>query len=77
MLSKTPLLHQSFGPSVFLSLSLSLSLALALALALRLILWSVETLCAHCPAWASKTLLRGFASPGKKVSSAGFCVPKN
>ena len=34
MLIKTPLLHQSFGPRVFLSLSLSL----------RLFLWSAEAL---------------------------------
>ena len=46
MLIKTPLLHQSFGPHVLLSLSLSL----------RLILWSIETRHAHSPAQASKTL---------------------
>ena len=36
MLIKTPLLHQSFGPRVFLSLSLSLFF--------RLIPWSAEAL---------------------------------
>ena len=40
MLIKTPLLHQSSGPRVFLSLSLSL----ALSLSLRLFLWSAEAL---------------------------------
>ena len=49
MLNKTPLLHQSLGPSVFLSLS---------SLSLQLVLWSVETHHAHSPARASKTLLR-------------------
>ena len=34
MLIKTPLFHQSFGPSVFLSLSLSLSLPFSLSLSL-------------------------------------------
>ena len=37
MLIKTPLFHQSFGPSVFLSLSLSLSSFLSLPLSFRLI----------------------------------------
>ena len=32
MLIKTPLLHQSFGPHVFISLSLSLSQAISLEL---------------------------------------------
>ena len=60
MLNKTPLLHQSSGPRVFLSflVSLSLSLSLSVSLSLRLILWSAETLHAHCPARASKTLSR-------------------
>ena len=44
MLIKTPLLHQSFGPRVLLSLSLSLSLFF------RLIPWSTEVLCVHFPA---------------------------
>ena len=42
MLNKTPLLHQSFGPRVLLSLSLSLFF--------RLIPWSTEVLCVHFPA---------------------------
>ena len=42
MLNKTPLLHQSLGPRVSLSL----------------ILRSIETCCAHSPAWAPKTLSR-------------------
>ena len=51
MLIKTPLLHQSFGPLVFLSfflsfLSLSLSLSLCLSLSLFwLILWSAKAGC--------------------------------
>jgi len=35
MLIKTPLLHQSFGPHIFLSLSLSLSLSEAISLERR------------------------------------------
>ena len=50
MLIKTPLLHQSFGLRVLLSLSLSPSLSL------RLIFWSTETHRAHSPAQASETL---------------------
>ena len=46
MLIKTPLLHQSFGPYVLLSLSFSF----------RLIPWTTEVLCVHFPALASKTL---------------------
>ena len=42
MLIKTPLLHQSFGPRVLLSLSLSF----------RLIPWSTEVLWVHFPARA-------------------------
>ena len=42
MLIKTPLLHQSSGPCVFLSLSLYLSLPLSLFF--RLNLWSAEAL---------------------------------
>ena len=53
MLIKTPLLHQSFGPCVFLSLSLSL----------RRLLWSAEALWVHFPARASKTLLRRRSAP--------------
>ena len=55
MLIKTPLLHQSSCPHVFLSLSFSLSL--------RLFLWSTEALWVHFPAWASKTLLRRHSVP--------------
>ena len=59
MLMKTPLLHQSSGPRVFLSLSLSLSLPLFF----RLIPWSAEALWVHFPARASKTLLRRRSAP--------------
>ena len=52
MLIKTPLLHQSSGPRVFLSFSLSLPLFF------RLIPWSAEALWVHFPARASKTLSR-------------------
>ena len=48
MLIKTPVLHQSFGSHVFLSLSLSL----------RLFLWSAQNLWVHFPALSSKTLSR-------------------
>ena len=64
MLIKTPLLHQSSGPRVFLSLSPSLPLSLSFPLSLslplffRLIPWSAEALWVHFPAWASKTLSR-------------------
>ena len=65
MLIKTPLLHQSFGPYVFLSLSLSLSLSLPLSLSLffRLIPWSAEALWVRFPAQASKTLWRRHPVP--------------
>ena len=55
MLIKTPLLHQSSCPRVFLSLSFSLSL--------RLFFWSAEGLWVHFPAQASKTLLRRHSAP--------------
>ena len=55
MLIKTPLLHQSSGPHVFLFLAFSLSLTL--------FPWSAEALCVHFPAWASKTLLRRCSEP--------------
>ena len=55
MLIKTPLLHQSSGPHVFLFLSLSLSL--------RLFLWSAEAIWVHFPALASKTLSRRCCEP--------------
>ena len=57
MLIKTPLLHQSFGPCVLLSLSLSLLHSL------RLFLWSAEALWVHFPAQASKTLSRRCSVP--------------
>ena len=44
MLIKTPLLHQSSGPRVLLSLSLSFSLSLPPSFSLRLFLWSAEVL---------------------------------
>ena len=56
MLIKTPLLHQSFGPCVLLSLSLP-------PLFFRLIPWSAEALWVHFPAWASKTLWRRHSAP--------------
>ena len=61
MLIKTPLLHQSFGPCVYLSLSFSLSLSLSLFF--RLIPWSTEALWVHFPAQASKTLSRRCSVP--------------
>ena len=63
MLTKTPLLHQSSGPHVFLSLSLSLSLSLPLPFFFRLIPCSAEALWVHFPAWASKTLSRRLSAP--------------
>ena len=60
MLIKTPLLHQSSGPHVFLSLSLSL----------RLIFWSAETRRAHSPAQASKTLSRRHTVPSPHLERA-------
>ena len=55
MLIKTPLLLQSSGPWVSLSLSLSLFF--------RLIPWSAEALWVHFPTGASKTLLRMRSAP--------------
>ena len=43
MLTKTPLLNQSFGPCVFLSFSLSLSLSLSLSF--WLISWNAKAVC--------------------------------
>ena len=63
MLIKTPVLHQSSGPQVFLSLSLSLSLTLFF----RLILWSTEALRVHFPARASKTLSRRRSAPSPNL----------
>ena len=65
MLNKTPLLHQSFGPRVFLFF---------LSLSLRLLLWSTETRHAHSPDQVSKTLStrRTVPSPpsrGRQVAS--------
>ena len=83
MLIKTPLLHQSSGPCVFLSLSLSF----------RLIPWSSEALWVHFPAWASETLSRRCSAPSpyregawglreqSKPRARGFigflCKPRN
>ena len=64
MLIKTPVLHQSSGPRVFLSLSLSLSLFF------RLIPWSAEALWVHFPARASKTLLRRLSAPSPHQEGA-------
>ena len=61
MLIKTPLLHQSSGPRVFLFLSFFLFLALSLFF--RLIPWSAEALLVHFPAQASKTLSRRCSAP--------------
>ena len=58
MLIKTPLLHQSFGPRVFLSLSHTL------------FLWSAEPLWVHFPAWASKTLSRRHSAPSPHQEGA-------
>ena len=69
MLIKTPLLHQSFGPRVLLSLSLALSLSRSL----RLFLWSTEALWVHFPAWASKTLSRRHSAPSPHREGA-WCL---
>ena len=61
MLNKTPLLHQSFGSRVLLSLSLSPLPSLALFF--RLIPWSTEALWVHFPAWVSKTHSRRCSAP--------------
>ena len=67
MLIKTlPLLHQSSGPRVFLSLSLSLSPFLFF----RLIPWSTEALWVHFLAWASKTLSRRRSVPSPHQEGA-------
>ena len=63
MLIKTPLLHQSSGPRVLLSLSLSFSLSLPPSFSLRLFLWSAEVLWVHFPARASKTHSRRCSAP--------------
>ena len=57
---KAPLLHQSLGPWVFLSLSHSP----------RLIPWNTETHLAHSPAWASKTLSRRRPVPSPHLERA-------
>ena len=59
MLIKTPLLHQSFGPRVFLSFFPSLFLSLYF----WLIPWSVEARWAHFLAQAFKTLSRSCTVP--------------
>ena len=66
MLIKTPLLHQSFGPGVFLSFysfCLSVCLSVSLSLYFWLIPWSAEARWAHFLAWASKTLSRRRTAP--------------
>ena len=70
MLIKTPLLHQSSGPRVLLSLSLSFSLSLPPSFSLRLFLWSTEVLCVYFPAWASKTLSRRHSVPSPHQEGA-------
>ena len=62
MLIKTPLLHQSLGPRVFLSFSIYF----------WLIPWSVETRWAHFLARASKT-----HSGGHLVPTCSIASPKN
>ena len=62
MLIKTPVLHQSSGPHVFLSLSLPLFF--------RLIPWSAEALWVHFPARASKTLSRRCSAPSPHQEGA-------
>ena len=69
MLSKTPLLHQSLGPHVFLSLCV----CVCVSLSLRLILWSTEAHWAHSPAWASKTLSRRRSVPSPPQQGA-WCL---
>ena len=58
ILIKTPLLHHSFGPRVFLSLSHTL------------FLWSAEPLWVHFPAWASTTLSRRHSAPSPHQEGA-------
>ena len=67
---KAPLLHQNFGPRVFLSLSLSLSLSLFP----QLIPWSAETRQAHSPAGASKTLLTRCPVPSPHLERVKSCI---
>ena len=59
---KTPWLHQSFGPCVFLSFPLSI-ISLFLSLYFWLIPWSMEARWAHFLARASKTLSRRHTVP--------------
>ena len=61
---KAPLLHQSLGPWVFLSLSHSP----------RLIPWSTETRLAHSPARASKTLSRRHTVPSPPPWEGAWCL---
>ena len=74
MLNKTPLLHKSLGPRVFLSFFLSLSLSL------RLILWSAEARWAHFLAQLLRTSWEGSQClhPFKKVPGAYMkqCKPR-
>ena len=83
MLIKTPLLHQSFGPSVFPSslppfLPSSFSLPpflpfFSFSLSLWLIPWSAEARWAHFLAWASKTLTRRHTVPSPTWEGA-WCL---
>ena len=57
-LIKTPLLHQSFGPHVFLCFFFLSIPSLFLSLYFWLVPWSAEARWAHFLAWASKTLSR-------------------
>ena len=66
MLIKTPLLHQSSGPRVFLSLFFSFFLSLSL----RLFLWSAEAFWVQFPARASNTLLRRRSAPSPHQEGA-------
>ena len=72
MLIKTPLLHQSFGPGVFLSIP-SFCLSVCLSLSFWLIPWSAEARWAHFLAWASKTLSRRRTAPSPTREGA-WCL---
>ena len=71
-LIKTPLLHQSFGPHVFLSFLLSIP-SLFLSLYFWLISWSAEARWAHFLAQASKTLSRRRTVPSPTREGA-WCL---
>ena len=80
LLIKTPLLHQSLGPRVFLSFFLFF-LSFSLSLYFWLIPWSSEAHWAHFLARASKTLLRSNCafthSRGRLVPTCSSASPKN